>query len=286
MLVLLHCCSHYFQPYTPDIEGLSSFPGLVLHSHCYRKPGALANKRILVVGTGSSGTDIMATIAPCVKWVYLVYHRNLVTTRLPQNGEQLPPITKVDSDGTVHFENGVAREIDVIILCTGYNYCFPFLTTESGIKVESGKRVAPLYKHIFCATHPSLAFVGLNLQIIPFLCFDTQVSFIMSMLTGKTRLPSVQDMIQDGESDLAWRLEHGIPHHHAHKLGSRQFDYYRQLAKIGNLEPFDPVYEALYTFSAKDRKADVLNYKKYDYTVQKENDEMLISKQLRPELSS
>lgn len=45
-------------PVMPQIEGLSTFRGEVLHAHDFRDPAQVSGKRVLVVGNGPSGIDI------------------------------------------------------------------------------------------------------------------------------------------------------------------------------------------------------------------------------------
>jgi hypothetical protein len=49
-------------PFRPDIAGLSSFPGRVLHSSAYKRPSDLLGPRILVVGVGNSGGEIASEL--------------------------------------------------------------------------------------------------------------------------------------------------------------------------------------------------------------------------------
>lgn len=277
--VSLFNCSHYSKPHIPDIPGLSSFPGQVIHSHCFRTPDGFTGKRVLVVGVRASGADIIVQVAPFAESVYLVYHTNRVEYELPPNGELLSSITKINSNGTVHFKNGESRLVDDIILCTGYQYHLPFLTSESGIRIELGKRVAPLYKHMFNAVHPSMVFLGLNYPIPPFPFFHVQVQFIVSVLAGKTQLPPQNDMMKDCEEDYSSRLEQGLPHHHSHQIAV--FPFIAELVQLASLEPLDPTYEKLYICIRKVRRYDALHYKKYDYTVTRNGDnEIEISRHL------
>ncbi|KAE8672254.1 putative indole-3-pyruvate monooxygenase YUCCA10 [Hibiscus syriacus] len=50
-------------PHTPEIEGLKSFPGLVLHSTQFRNGKAFRDKNVLVVGSGNSGMEIALDLA-------------------------------------------------------------------------------------------------------------------------------------------------------------------------------------------------------------------------------
>lgn len=51
------------RPYIPDIPGRELFRGIQLHSAEYRAPDAFAGKRVLVVGGGNSGAQILAELS-------------------------------------------------------------------------------------------------------------------------------------------------------------------------------------------------------------------------------
>lgn len=61
------------QPYVPEVAGRDAFGGIQLHSAEYRAPDALAGKRVLVVGGGNSGAQILAelSLAADTTWVTL-----------------------------------------------------------------------------------------------------------------------------------------------------------------------------------------------------------------------
>ncbi|OEJ49622.1 flavin-containing monooxygenase [Streptomyces agglomeratus] len=50
-------------PYTPNLPGLDTFSGPVLHSSEYRSPEAFIGKRVVVVGVGNSAVQIAAELA-------------------------------------------------------------------------------------------------------------------------------------------------------------------------------------------------------------------------------
>ncbi|KAK7828082.1 putative indole-3-pyruvate monooxygenase yucca10, partial [Quercus suber] len=50
-------------PYTPEVEGLNTFPGEVLHSTQYKSGKQFKNKNVLVVGSGNSGVEISLDLA-------------------------------------------------------------------------------------------------------------------------------------------------------------------------------------------------------------------------------
>ena len=177
--------------------------------------------------------DICLEVSKMASKVYLS-RRKPVISPLPDNVIEVPATTSITSDGIVTLDNGdQLDEVDAIILCTGFDYSFPFLDRECGITVTN-HRVQPLYKHLINPLHPSMALVGLNFQHIPFLAIDTQVKFIVSMLLGEFSLPSKADMLRECEEDFKHILERGWSPRYAHCLpGQYQWDYYNDLASFG-----------------------------------------------------
>src|SRR5690606_4158172 len=60
-------------PYVPDYPGRESFQGSQVHSAHYEKPAPYAGKRVLVVGGGNSGAQILAEVSKVAAtcWVTL-----------------------------------------------------------------------------------------------------------------------------------------------------------------------------------------------------------------------
>ena len=233
------------------------------------------------MGSRASGGDILLHVAPIAHSVCLVYHTKPAVFKIPPNSEQQPEITAIDTDGRVHFKNGESRVVDDIILCTGYQFGFPFLTSDSGITVEAGKRVNHVYKHTFNIEHPSMVFVGLNYPVVPFPFLDVQARFAMSVLTGDTKLPPREEMLTDTKSDYVARSKEGIPHKHSHRL-TDQFVFIRELVQIAGLKPHPLKYEKLNKIVFEARKYNLLNFRKYDYSVTERSDgEVVITKHLR-----
>ena len=50
-------------PYVPDVPGCATFRGTQVHSSSYRSPEPFVGKRVLVVGGGNSGAQIMAEVS-------------------------------------------------------------------------------------------------------------------------------------------------------------------------------------------------------------------------------
>ncbi|WP_329521560.1 flavin-containing monooxygenase [Spirillospora sp. NBC_01491] len=53
----------FSRPHRPDVPGLDSFTGTVLHSSQYRRPGEFAGGRVVIVGGGNSAVQIAIELA-------------------------------------------------------------------------------------------------------------------------------------------------------------------------------------------------------------------------------
>jgi hypothetical protein len=226
---------------------------------------------VLLVGASHLGTDVLFDISPVADSVHLVYHRNPVQYTLPPNSEQHPPIVNIDRDGAVTFENGVSCTVDSIVLCTGYQYSYPFLTDDCGVQVsESGKQVFPLYKHLFNATHPSMAFPGVLYPILALPFFHVQIQYLLSVFAGKTPLPLPEVMAKECIQNVLRKMEKGVGPSHSHREDD-MLPYIEELVSLASLEPYPRVNESLGQYLAKQREHDPLNYRKYNYVIY-END--------------
>lgn len=82
-------------PFVPAYPGLTDYDGLQLHSANYRNPARLEGKRVLVVGGGNSGAQILAELSQ-------VCHATWVTL-------EEPTFLPDDVDGRVLFERATER---------------------------------------------------------------------------------------------------------------------------------------------------------------------------------
>ncbi|MDZ7865958.1 ArsO family NAD(P)H-dependent flavin-containing monooxygenase [Acidovorax sp.] len=82
-------------PYTPSYAGLANFRGLQLHSAQYVDPASLAGQRVLVVGGGNSGAQILAEVSALAQATWVT--------------EQPPRFLPDDVDGSVLFQRATER---------------------------------------------------------------------------------------------------------------------------------------------------------------------------------
>ncbi|KAJ3730602.1 FAD/NAD-P-binding domain-containing protein [Lentinula raphanica] len=149
----------YTSPHVPEIEGLLQWSKVrdggdpdqerfsVYHSRVYRRPERYTGKTVLVVGVGTSGSEIARDIAPFAKKVY-ASHKEYADwdtlhpfqrrsfRRFPPETEFLPRISRFEpletldrgiKEGRIVLVNGTVLEnIDEVILATGYKRSNPF----------------------------------------------------------------------------------------------------------------------------------------------------------------
>jgi dimethylaniline monooxygenase (N-oxide forming) len=96
---VLICSGHHSNPRWPDIEGLDSFRGTKLHSHAYKDNAPFKGKKVVVVGIGNSGADIVTETSKVASECILVSRQGVWL--LPNGGEvadTAPVQTRFDSN--------------------------------------------------------------------------------------------------------------------------------------------------------------------------------------------
>ncbi|KAE9402321.1 FAD/NAD-P-binding domain-containing protein [Gymnopus androsaceus JB14] len=148
----------YTSPHVPEIDGLQEWTNVhavdseeesrfsVYHSRVYRRPERYTGKNVLVVGVGTSGSEIARDIAPLANKVYASHKKydwdklhpfqRRSFNRFPVETEFIPeishfePLPSLDNgikDGKIVLVNGtILTNIDEIILATGYKRTNPF----------------------------------------------------------------------------------------------------------------------------------------------------------------
>ncbi|XP_023932680.1 flavin-containing monooxygenase FMO GS-OX-like 7 [Lingula anatina] len=266
ILISRNTLSHYSVPLIPDFNGsLTKFEGQVIHSHDYRVPEAFANKVVCCVGCGASGQDIALEVASKAKQVYLSHNKPALSTSLPDNLSQTSGIVELTVDGGM-MKNGQKLEFDVLLLCTGYHYSFPFLSANCHVNIDDG-RVTPLYKHIVHTEFPTLFFIGICTKLCPFPQFHNTVKFILATLDGTFQLPSKEDMMAEEQREFEWRLKKGYAHRHAHLMGPLQWDYFNELADLGKYERLPKAVQNLFDEIHRTRCNDLQNYRNINYQI-------------------
>ncbi len=122
-------------------------------------------------------------------------------------------------------------ECDLVVMATGYHYCFPLLD-ESLLK-QSDDNKLQLYKQVFPQqlSHPSLALIGAlqpNGSIFPLL--EMQTRWYALLMAGKCHLPTHEQMVREIEVTTAVRdlIYYGSPRN---AIGVDWISYMDDIAK-------------------------------------------------------
>ncbi|KXN92684.1 Thiol-specific monooxygenase [Leucoagaricus sp. SymC.cos] len=223
----------YTTPNMPPIPGLAewakAFPGSVLHSSRYRRQQMVAGRKVLMVGAGSSGSQISREIAPHADKIYQSVRVQDPSQRptiidwvrtIPQNVSIVAEIKSFHSPGSTIQETAIElvdgtilTGIDYVLFSTGFLQTYPFLPEyinpslgrtgeapeDAPIKpiITDGTHVRSLHLDTFYIDNPTLTFVNANLGISSFTYGYFQAFAISMVWSGKAQLPKREEM---------WRL--------------------------------------------------------------------------------
>ncbi|XP_029924329.1 flavin-containing monooxygenase FMO GS-OX5 [Myripristis murdjan] len=259
------CTGHYSDPHIPNIPGIENFTGSLLHSHSYREPEPFSGRSVVVLGASASGLDISLELAAVGAQVTLSHARPDVTLPASSGVQQVAPVVAVEQDGSLRLQDGSRRDADVLLLCTGYRYSFPFLRpARLGLDVRQ-HLVTPLYLHLVPPAFPSLFFIGICQLIVPFPCVHVQVQFALAVLQGSVSLPSRAVMEEEVRREQEEKTGRGVAPRHLLRLQQEQWSYYEELARRGGFAPPPPVTRSLYEEVWRQRRHSLGTYRSANY---------------------
>jgi len=246
------CNGHYSVQRLPPLPDIEDFHGDTLHSHNYRDPHPFADKKIVLWGAAASGSDIAREIQGVAREVHWCGHALqgnrqsdslLHKASVRTHGDPLG----FDPQGRLVFKDEPAMDaIDIFMFCTGYDYQFPFLDTNT-INVTDN-RVHPLYQDLISPTYPNLVFIGLPYLVVPFPLFEIQARWFSRLLAGQFKIPDTAGMTDAIERHAQSLRAAGIKVRHWHKLAEKQTPYFNLLAAQCSDPPlpdwFGPLTEA------------------------------------------
>ena len=193
---------HFSTPNVPEYPGFNNFNGRILHAHDFRDAVEFKDKDILILGTSYSAEDIGSQC-----WKYgaksiTVSHRTApMGYDWPDNWQEVPKLERVD-ENTAYFIDGTQKQVDAIILCTGYVHHFPFM--EQSLKLQTTNRLYPvdLYNGVVWQHNPNLFYLGMQDQWYTFNMFDAQAWYVRDVILQRVELPDQAAMQADID---AWR---------------------------------------------------------------------------------
>jgi trimethylamine monooxygenase len=253
---------HFTTPNVPEYEGFSHFSGRILHAHDFRDALEFKDQDLLIIGSSYSAEDIGSQ---CYKYgaksITSSYRSAPMGFKWPDNWEEKPGIVKVEGN-TVHFIDGSTKEVDAIILCTGYKHHFPFLPDSLRLKTNNILYPLDIYKGVVWEQNPQLMYLGMQDQWYTFNMFDAQAWYARDVILGKIELPSFEEMqrhtkewheLEVAEDDVGYAIKF-------------QGDYIQMMIDETDYPNFD-IEGMRKTFLSwkKDKKEDIMAFRNKSY---------------------
>ncbi len=254
---------HFSTPNVPQFKGFDKFPGRILHAHDFRDALEFKDQDLLIIGTSYSAEDIGSQ---CWKYganTITVSHRTApMGYKWPDNWQEVPLLTHVDGK-TAHFKDGTTKDVDAILLCTGYQHHFPFM--EDALRLRTANRLASsdLYKGVALVDDPDMFYLGMQDQWFTFNMFDAQAWWVRDAIMGKIEIPGKAEREVDVASRIAREDKGGDDYDAIWYQG----DYIKELIDETDYPSFD-VEGACQAFKAwkGHKKEDIMTFRNNSYT--------------------
>jgi len=257
---------HYRKPRYPDTLGLQNWldSGRAIHSAWFRRPDQFAHHgKVLLVGGGPSAgdlcTDMVGVIPLLLHSLPRIKRTSITHPDDTENYRKVVEVAEYRDDGSILLVDGsIESNIDLVILATGYEMSFPFL---SGIKRGLPSLPPPLPSELYNSTYhvfplayqlfplrgdfppTSIAFTGLLYGVAPFPIFEAQARAIARVLENPESLDTLSCAV-----DIASRA-HGLVREEEGMDDPLRMA--KRWSRLGNLEGFEYRTELL-AFSGED----------------------------------
>lgn len=234
---LIIASGHYNTPFIPSIPGITSTHIPLEHSINFRLASTYVGKKVILVGNSVSGLDIASQLLPYVS------HPLLQSVRTaPEHPDDspviktVPQITEFRGHNEVVFADGTVESgVDLVLFCTGYLYTLPFLNPTPSS--STGERVTGTWQHLFSIQHPTLAFLGLPMKVIPFPVSQSQAAVVARVFAGVTKLPGREEM-EEWERKRVMECGDGKGFHNfGYPKDVGYMDWLEEMAKGPGLQP-------------------------------------------------
>ncbi|WP_374654894.1 NAD(P)-binding domain-containing protein [Dongia sp.] len=229
------CSGHFSTPNVPEFPGFRNFNGRVLHAHDFRDAVEFKGKDILIVGRSYSAEDIGSQ---CYKYgaksITNTYRSRPMGFKWPNNWEEKPLLQRVENK-TAFFKDGTSKNVDAIILCTGYQHHFPFIEDSLRLKTENRLWPLGLYRGVVWEDNPQLHYIGMQDQFYTFNMFDAQAWYARDVILGRQKLPALSEMRKNSAD---WRAREEKLED-AEQMIWFQGDYVKELIGLTDYPSFD-----------------------------------------------
>ncbi|MGH8594955.1 MAG: flavin-containing monooxygenase [Gammaproteobacteria bacterium] len=117
---------------------------------------------------------------------------------------QRTEITEYAPTGIV-LKNGVKLEADVVVLATGWETDYGFLSGKARSSINFEEDGFYLYRQMVHPDVPNLFFIGSASTLSNILTYNLQARWLGELIEGHHRLPLREDMLQEIEEIKAWK---------------------------------------------------------------------------------
>lgn len=226
---------HFSVPNVPEYPGFESFPGRILHSHDFRDAVEFAGRDLLILGSSYSAEDIaLQTLKYGATSVTIAYRTAPMGFGWPDGITEVPALQHIDGR-TAHFADGTTRDVDAVILCTGYQHHFPFIDPALRLTTTNNLYPGGLYKGVVWTANPKLMYLGMQDQYYTFNMFDAQAFVARDVVLGRLPLPGGDAMAADV---AAWLAKYAEVTSVMEQIDF-QTDYVRDLMTLTDYPAFD-----------------------------------------------
>jgi dimethylaniline monooxygenase (N-oxide forming) len=162
----------------------------------------------------------------------------------------------------VVLANGAMRNVDVVVLATGWDLDYGFLENDVLPRIGLESDGIYLYRQIVHPEVPGLAFVGYASTVSSILTYGLQARWLGELIKGTYRLPSPREMLRTIEELKAWKRER-MPFSRARaaRLQVQMQHYHDELLEDFGADPlrktgvFAPLKEVFAPYEAKDYRS-------------------------------
>ncbi len=226
---------HFSTPNAPEYPGFAEFPGRVMHAHDVRDAQEFTGKDLLILGSSYSAEDIALQSSKYgARSVTISYRHSPMGFGWPEGISEVPKLDHVRGK-TAHFVDGDSRQVDVILLCTGYRHWFPFIEDSLRLRTDNVLYPEHLYKGVVWTANPRLMYLAMQDQYYTFNMFDAQAWYARDVVLGRISLPAHEEM----DADIAaWRERQAVLNGPSDDIDF-QTEYVRDLLQDVDYPAFD-----------------------------------------------
>ena len=220
-------------PKTPEIPGMDSFKGRVLHAKEVRHIDEFKNQRVLVIGSFVSAEDLSVSLMKFgAKDVIISYKYRPQALNWPEGVSERPLVVKVQGN-TAYFKDGTEGVFDAVIFATGYRIELPFMSDDLRLKSDNLFCPENLYKGILWMNggNDKLMYIGFIYTVFYFSVYESQATWACRNIIGKVQLPSRAEMQADIDSWLL-KISEATKNHDFIKIFEFIKEYHRFMVEL------------------------------------------------------